>query len=141
MVRNKEHKFDVTLLTELGRLMYFQTLKYSMVYTDGGGLKVSCRVLNSNICCLDITSEKQSVDSIVKFISAFLFQPPAKVTPVAWSKIQKMVNFDPSVQPTEWAEPGTKSGLRQDLHFSFFFLRQIPSGHCDPLNAMSTLAH
>ena len=37
MVRNKERKFDIIIITELEILMYFLTLKYSMVYTDGGG--------------------------------------------------------------------------------------------------------
>jgi len=67
MVRNKEHKFNVSLLTELERLMdVFLDFEVQYGIYSWRWSKVSCRVLNSSICCLDITSEKRSVDSIVK---------------------------------------------------------------------------
>jgi hypothetical protein len=41
----------------------------------------SCWALNSNICCLDITFEKRSVDSIVKLIKNLTRIASAKLHP------------------------------------------------------------
>ena len=43
---------------------------------------------------------------------------PGKIEPVDWEKVMGQLDYDKEVGPTEWAQPGTKAGLRYCVYAS-----------------------
>ncbi len=68
MGKNKEHKIRCYLYNRAWKTDVLLGFEVQQRLHRLRGLEVSCQVLNSNICCLDIASEKQSVYSTLKFI-------------------------------------------------------------------------
>ena len=66
---------------------------------------------------------------------------PGKVDHIDWSKVMEELIFDDTVTPTEWAQPGTKAGLRMLKSFVDSRIKIYSEKRNDPnVNALSNLS-